>query len=88
MTRGFAVALALLLMGSAEGSDRALAETVNALDPTLEVQPQNTRGSADNVPMLERGELDIALVQGEAVYEALNGVGCPPADLRQVGLAR
>src|SRR5687768_2365886 len=61
---------------------QALAETVNAIDPTLEVQPRNTRGSADNVPMLERGTLDIALVQGEAVYEALNGVGRPPADLR------
>lgn len=61
---------------------QAFAETVNAVDPTLEVQPRNTRGSADNVPMLEQGTLDIALVQGEAVYEALNGVGRPPADLR------
>jgi uncharacterized protein len=61
---------------------QALAETVNAVDPTLEVQPKNTRGSADNVPMLEQGTLDIALVQGEAVYEALNGVGRAPADLR------
>jgi len=61
---------------------QAFAETVNAVDPTLDVRPRNTRGSADNVPMLERGELDIALVQGEAVYEALNGVGRPPADLR------
>jgi TRAP transporter TAXI family solute receptor len=61
---------------------QAFAETVNAVDPTLEVQPRNTRGSADNVPMLERSTLDIALVQGEAVYEALNGVGRPPADLR------
>ena len=61
---------------------QAFAETVNAADPSLQVQPRNTRGSADNVPMLERGALDIGLVQGEAVYEALNGVGRPPADLR------
>jgi TRAP transporter TAXI family solute receptor len=61
---------------------QALAETVNALEPSLEVQPRNTRGSADNVPMLERGALDIALVQGEAVYEALTGIGRAPADLR------
>jgi len=61
---------------------QAVAETVNTIEPTLEVQPKNTRGSADNVPMLEQGTLDIALVQGEAVYEALNGVGRPRADLR------
>src|SRR5688572_33057481 len=32
--------------------------------------------------MLERGELALGLVQGEAAYEALTGVGRPPADLR------
>ena len=61
---------------------QALADTVNAVDPSLDVQPRNTRGSTDNVPMLERADLDIGLVQGEAAYEALNGVGRPPADLR------
>jgi len=60
----------------------AVAATINAIDPTLEVKPQNTKGSADNVPMLEAGQLDIALVQGEAALEALNGIGRPPADLR------
>jgi TRAP transporter TAXI family solute receptor len=60
----------------------AFAETVNAVDPTLSVQPRNTKGSAENIPMLERGELDIALVQGEAAYQALAGVGRTPADLR------
>jgi hypothetical protein len=39
-------------------------------------------GSAENVPMLEAGKLDIALVQGEAALEAFNGIGRPPADLR------
>ena len=32
--------------------------------------------------MLEAGTLDIALVQGEVVHEALSGIGRPPADLR------
>jgi TRAP transporter TAXI family solute receptor len=32
--------------------------------------------------MLERGELDLGLVQGEVAHEALSGVGRPPADLR------
>jgi hypothetical protein len=61
---------------------RAFAEAIHAVDPTLEIQQRNTKGSADNVPMLERGELDLGLVQGEAAYEALTGVGRPPANLR------
>jgi uncharacterized protein len=60
----------------------AVAEAINALDPALEVRTRNTRGSTENVPMLERGELDLGLVQGEVAHEALSGVGRPPADLR------
>src|SRR5262245_53324119 len=56
--------------------------TMNEADATLEVRPQNTKGSAENVPLLESGTLDIALVQGEAALEAFNGIGRPPADLR------
>jgi uncharacterized protein len=59
----------------------AVAATVNDVDPTLDVRPRNTKGSTDNVPMLEAGELDLALVQGEVVHEALAGVGRPPAHL-------
>jgi len=46
------------------------------------VQPRNTKGSTENVPLLEAGSLDLALVQGEVVHEALAGVGRAPADLR------
>jgi uncharacterized protein len=60
----------------------ALAATINEVDSTLEVRPQNTKGSAENIPLLEAAKLDIALVQGEAAFEALNGIGRPPADLR------
>lgn len=60
----------------------AMADTVNAVDPTLSVAPRNTKGSTENIPLLEKGELDIALVQGEAAHEALAGVGRAPADLR------
>jgi uncharacterized protein len=61
----------------------AVAEAINALDPALEVRTRNTKGSTENVPMLERGELDLGLVQGEVAHEALSGVGGrPPADLR------
>jgi len=61
---------------------QAFAETIHAVDPTLDIQQRNTKGSTENVPMLERGELDLALVQGEVAHEALTGVGRAPANLR------
>ena len=60
---------------------QAFAETIQATDPTLEIQQRNTKGSTENVPMLERGELDLALVQGEVAHEALGGIGRAPANL-------
>jgi TRAP-type uncharacterized transport system substrate-binding protein len=60
----------------------AFVEGVRRFDPALEIDAINTRGSTENVPMLEAGTLDIALVQGEVVHAALQGVGRAPADLR------
>ena len=60
----------------------AFVDAINALDPALEIEAVNTKGSTENVPMLEAGTLDIALVQGEVVHEALTGIGRPPADLK------
>jgi uncharacterized protein len=62
----------------------AVAEVVNATDASLLIEPRNTKGSTENVPLLEEGKLDIALVQGEVAYEALAGVGRPPANLKIV----
>src|SRR5262249_3239791 len=61
---------------------QAVADTINEVDPTLDVRPRNTKGSTENVPLLEAGQFDLALVQGEVAYEALAGVGRPRADLR------
>jgi TRAP transporter TAXI family solute receptor len=61
---------------------QAFAETINETDPSLAVEPRNTKGSAENVPLLESGQLDLALVQGESAYEALNEIGRPRAELR------
>ena len=61
---------------------QAFADTINEIEPTLEVKPQNTKGSTENIPLLEAGKIDLGLVQGEAAMEALNGIGRPPADLR------
>jgi hypothetical protein len=49
----------------------AFAEMVNAQEPTLRVQPRNTKGSGENVPLLEARQLDLALVAGEVANPAL-----------------
>jgi len=59
----------------------AFADAIHATDPTLEIQQRNTKGSTENVPLLERGEVDLGLVQGEVAYEALTGIGRAPAHL-------
>ncbi len=61
----------------------AFAATVNEQDPTLRIEPRNTKGSTENVPLLEAGKLDIGLVQGEAALEPL-GMGSQPATLQIV----
>jgi TRAP transporter TAXI family solute receptor len=61
-----------------------VAEVVNATDPSLLIEPKNTKGSTENVPLLEDNKLDIALVQGEVAYEALAGIGRAPANLKIV----
>ena len=52
----------------------AFVKAVSEADPTITVEARNTKGSAENVPLLEKGQLDLALVQGEAAYEALAGI--------------
>jgi uncharacterized protein len=61
---------------------QAFAESVNEADSTLTVVTRHTKGSTENVPLLESGQLDLGLVQGEVAYEALEGIGRPRADLR------
>lgn len=53
----------------------AFAEVINAADPALTIAPRNTKGSNENIPLLEKGELDLALVAGEPAYEAFAGIG-------------
>jgi TRAP transporter TAXI family solute receptor len=53
----------------------AFAEIMNAADPGLSIEPRNTKGSNENIPLLESDQLDIALVAGEPSYEAFTGIG-------------
>src|SRR5215469_13511247 len=59
----------------------AVIDALREVDPQLFIEPRNTKGSTENVPLLEAGRLDLALVQGEVAYEALSGIGRPPANL-------
>ncbi|MBM3359513.1 MAG: TAXI family TRAP transporter solute-binding subunit [Betaproteobacteria bacterium] len=55
------------------------AEALNEADATLAIEPRNTKGSTENVPLLEAGKLDLGLATGEVTYEAISGIGGPPA---------
>jgi TRAP transporter TAXI family solute receptor len=60
----------------------AYSSTLNEMDPTLSVEPRNTKGSTENIPLLEAGKIDIGQATGEVTYEALQGIGRPKAELR------
>src|SRR3954454_22311484 len=59
----------------------AFAGIINETDPSLAIEPRNTKGSNENIPLLEEGKLDIALVAGEPSYEAFMGIGRPATRL-------
>jgi uncharacterized protein len=60
----------------------AFADTINETDTTISIEPRNTKGSTENIPLLEAGQLDIGLVTGEPAYEAFEGIGRPRSDLK------
>src|ERR1700682_3486994 len=60
----------------------AFAEVMNGADLALSIEPRNTKGSTENIPLLEAGNLDIALVAGEPSYEAFMGIGRPRTNLK------
>jgi len=57
------------------------AEAIMQADPSLEIETRNTKGSTENVPLLEAGDLDLGLVQGEVAHEAIAGIGRTPAKM-------
>jgi uncharacterized protein len=61
-----------------------VADIVNAVDPLLHIECRNTKGSIENVPLLERGAVDIGLVQGEVAIEAFVEPGQPKSGLKVV----
>ncbi|MCV0370927.1 MAG: TAXI family TRAP transporter solute-binding subunit [Filomicrobium sp.] len=60
------------------------AAAINAADGSISVSTHNTKGSVENIGLLEEGKFDIGLVQGVAAYEAFTGIGRQPADLKVI----
>lgn len=60
----------------------ALAASVNETEQSFHIETRNTKGSAENITLLEDNKLDIALVSGEPAYEAFSGIGRPITNLK------
>jgi TRAP transporter TAXI family solute receptor len=58
------------------------AGVINDTDVSLLVETKNTKGSAENIILLEQGKMDIGLVAGEPAYEAFAGIGRAPTNLK------
>jgi TRAP transporter TAXI family solute receptor len=65
----------------------AFVDLLKLVDPTLSIRDVPTRGPHDNLRKLERGELDLGLVTGEVLHEALEGIGRPPTTAKVVAAA-
>lgn len=70
--------------GGFELYGRHLAEVISETDTSLKIETRPTRGSAENVPLLETGKLDIGLVEGNVAHAAFEGVNQPKTALRIV----
>jgi len=59
-----------------------IAEVINSTDSRLKVEALATKGSRQNLELLEAGEVDVGQVEGNAARIALDGVGRPAANLK------
>lgn len=62
----------------------AFVDAVKWANPSLGLKPVPTRGSVENVPMLEAGKVDIGLVFGEMAQELFNPKDGPPTKLKVI----
>ena len=62
----------------------ALLDLLKSVDPIMEVRAVPTKGSGDNVPMLEAGDLDLGLVSGEVAHELFAGLNRPVGKLKVI----
>src|SRR5207302_1761331 len=64
----------------------ALVDLLRAIDPTLVIGTVPTKGTGDNVPMLEAGDIDLGLVAGEVAHELFVGFNRPRGKLRVISV--
>jgi TRAP transporter TAXI family solute receptor len=64
----------------------AFVDAIKLVDPGLGIAQVTTRGSTENVPLLEAGKIDIGLVLGDVAHELFAGVGQPPTNLKVVSV--
>jgi TRAP transporter TAXI family solute receptor len=62
----------------------AFLDAMRTVDPNLEIASVTTKGTEENVPKLEAGELDIAMVSGEIAHELFEGAGRSATKLRVI----
>jgi TRAP transporter TAXI family solute receptor len=65
----------------------AFVDAVKWANPKIGVKPLPTRGSMENVPLLEAGTVDIGMVFGEMAQELFNPKQGPPTQLKVITTA-
>jgi len=63
---------------------QALVGKIGAADPSLTIELRATKGSGENIPLLEAGHLDLALIEGTIAQEVLDAAASRPARLSVV----
>jgi TRAP transporter TAXI family solute receptor len=62
----------------------AFVDAIKWANPSIGVKPVPTRGSVENVPLLQEGKLDIGLVFGEVAQQLFNPKEGPPTKLKVI----
>jgi hypothetical protein len=62
----------------------AFVDAVKWANPSIGVRPVPTRGSVENVPLLQEGQLDIGLVFGEVAQQLFGPKDGPPTKLKVI----
>jgi hypothetical protein len=63
---------------------QALMDVLRSVDSLLEIHGKPTKGSGENVRLLEAGDVDLALVSGEVAHEVMAGLNRPAGKLKVV----
>jgi hypothetical protein len=65
---------------------QALVDMLRSVDAVLEIRSRPSKGSGENVRLLEAGEVDLALVSGEVANEVFAGINRPVGKLKVISV--